>query len=235
MSRLEAGVESSLRNVAKMAADQVQDGAILGLGSGSAVALFAKSLGEQIADKKIRNITAVPSSMQAWSLAKEYAIPLHEDSAHCPPKIDLAVDGADQVAISSRSMIKGGGGALLKEKIILSSARRSLILIDSSKLVQKLSRSVPVELIQFGVETTGEKIRSLFESEATLRKLDKGYPFVTEAGNLILDVQMPQAIQDPLKTERAIKALPGVVEVGIFNLPVDKFYVARPDGSMESV
>jgi ribose 5-phosphate isomerase A len=218
----------------EVARKHIKSGMVLGLGSGSAVAKFARALGEEVRSGNVRELSVVPSSVQSFLLARENALPLGTDTAHCPTKLDVTVDGADQVSLVSRSMIKGGGGALLKEKVILSSSKHSYILIDSAKIVQKLTRSVPVEIVQFAIDSAGEIIRRDHHAETVLRKLDKGYPYYTESGNLILDCQFEVPIDDPVDLERSIKSVPGVVEAGVFNCQVDKFYVGTEDGRVES-
>jgi ribose 5-phosphate isomerase A len=221
--------------IAKAVAEKhIKSGMVLGLGSGSAVKEFAKALGELVRKGNLKDVSIVPSSMQAWLLAKENLLPLIADSAHCPPSLDTTVDGADQISLHARSMIKGGGGALLREKIILSSSKHSFILVDSSKIAQNLNRGVPIEVVQFAAESVQEKLVKDLKAKVTLRKLDKGYPFFTESGNIIIDCQFRREIQEPVELEQGLKALPGVVEVGIFNCKVDKFYVGNQDGSFKS-
>lgn len=235
MTGTESKLQEAMRKIAQNAADQIKSGFLIGLGSGSAVAVFAKVLGEKVSSGELEGISIVPSSMQAWLMAKDNGLNLHQDSAHCPATLDVAVDGADQVSQKSRSMIKGGGGALLREKIILNASKKSFILIDSSKLAPKLSRAVPIELIQFAVDSAKKSINHAVPCDPSLRMLDKGYPFFTESGNVILDVQTKQPIEDPKTMESILKSIPGVVEVGIFNCPIEKFYVAKPDGSTDSI
>jgi ribose 5-phosphate isomerase A len=148
--------------------------------------------------------------------------------------VDVTVDGADQVSPTTRSMIKGGGGALLREKIILSASTETYILVDSSKIVRKLDRSIPVEVIQFAANSTQEKIRRELSAKPRLRKLDKGYPYFTESGNIILDCDFPEPIEDPIRIEQSLKNIPGVVEAGVFTCKVDKFYVGNPTGDLDS-
>ncbi len=235
MSGADSKLQESMRKIASTAANQVESRSTVGLGSGSAVAGFAKALSSRISSGKLETISIIPSSMQAWMLAKENSLPLHVDSAHCPENIDIAVDGADQVASISRAMIKGGGGALLREKVILNSAKKSFILIDSSKIAEKLSRSVPIEVLPFALQAVSESMKKDWNAQPMLRRLEKGYPFFTESGNVIIDVQMKEPIENPKVMEGALKLIPGVLEVGIFNSEVKKFYVALPDGSTSSI
>jgi ribose 5-phosphate isomerase A len=229
-----SSLESAFEKLAQSAArDLVAKGSVLGLGSGSSVARFAKALGDRVKRESL-NVTVVPSSMQSWILASTNGLILANDSAHCPAEIDIAVDGADQISVSTRSMIKGGGGALLKEKIIISSAKKCFILADESKFVERLNRPVPVEVTQFSTLSVEHKLRTTLGANPVLRKLDKGYPFFTESGNLILDVELKEAIADPRVLEDKIKTVPGVVEAGIFNNPVTTFYRANQNGTFDS-
>ncbi len=220
--------------VAQRASRQVRDGDVLGLGSGSAVAIFARALGGRVKKEKLR-VSIVPSSLQAWGLASENGLAFASDSAHCPKVLDIAVDGADQVASRTRSMIKGGGGQLLREKIILSASRRIFILVQRAKVVERLGGPVPIEVMQFAIETARERLKRNFGAKADLRKLGKGYPYYTESGNVILDAQFKEEVEDPRSLETLLKSIPGVVEVGVFNCRVDKFFVGNQDGSVEAV
>lgn len=227
--------EDSMILAAKTVAENhIESGMIVGLGSGSASSKFAASLGELVKKGQLKDIAIVPSSMQAWLLAEHNSLTLYSDSAHCPDSLDAAVDGADQISLRTRSMIKGGGGALLREKIILSASKHSYILVDSSKVTENLDRSIPVEVVQFAVNSVHERIKSEFNAEPVLRVLEKGYPFFTESGNVILDCRNFDSIEEPSQLELSLKSVPGVVEVGIFNCKVDKFYVGGQNGSYES-
>jgi len=220
--------------MAEAAAQEVSSDDFLGLGSGSAVARFAKALGRRVKSEQLR-FGVVPSSMQSFLLAKENGLELATDTARCPEEIDLVVDGADQISLSPRSMIKGGGGALLKEKILISSSKRTLILADYTKFVKRLSRSVPVELTQFSYLVVASEIKRKFGADPVLRKLEKGYPYYTESGNVILDVQFREEISSPRDLERELKMLPGVAECGLFNSEVDRFYRANQDGTFDAL
>jgi ribose 5-phosphate isomerase A len=217
-----------------IAADHIASGMIVGLGSGSAVSKFARALGELVKKGSVKNIAIVPSSMQAWLLAKQNFLALYSDSAHCPDSLDAAVDGADQISLGTRSMIKGGGGALLREKIILSASKRSYILAESPKLTDILNRPIPVEVVQFAISSVQKQIAEDFGSAPILRTLEKGYPFYTESGNVILDCGNLASNVEPRELERSLKFVPGVVEVGVFNCKVDRFYIGSGDGSFKS-
>ena len=173
--------------------------------------------------------------MQSFMLARDSGLDLAKDSGRCPESIDVVVDGADQISLSTRSMIKGGGGALLKEKILISASKRCYILADQSKYVKKLDRSVPVEVVQFSYLTTSSEIRRKFGANPVLRKLEKGYPYYSESGNIILDCQFPSEISIPRNSEKEIKMIPGVVECGLFNTEVEKFFRANQDGTFDTL
>src|SRR3984885_3781739 len=147
--------------MAESAAQSIVEGEILGLGSGSAVARFAKALGKRVQAESIK-ISVIPSSMQSFLMAQDNGLDLAKDTARCPESIDVVVDGADQISLSTRSMIKGGGGALLKEKILISASKRCYILADHSKYVKNLNRSVPVELVQFSYLSASREIKRKF-------------------------------------------------------------------------
>ena len=142
----------------------------------------------------------------------------------------MALDGADQVD-PSFNLIKGGGGALLKEKIVAASAKQFIVMIDHTKRVPVLGGSfpLPVEVIPFGWRCTARQIESLTKSPVVLRER-QGAPFKTEAGNLILDVQIA-AVDQPRELETALNAIPGVVESGLFVGQTDILIVGTPNGT----
>jgi len=110
-----------------------------------------------------------------------------------------------------------------------------LILGDNTKFVMKLNRSVPVEVAQFSLIPVTSQLRRKFGAEAELRKLDKGYPCYTESGNIIIDCQFKEEISAPRDLEKEVKLIPGVVECGLFNVEVDRFYRANPDGTYDAL
>ena len=130
-------------------------------------------------------------------------------------------------------MIKGGGGALLREKILISAAKKVVIVADASKFVQSFSRSVPIEVHPMARSILSKKLAEM-GGQPLLRTLDKGYPLVTENGNLILDTFFP-SISDPKKMEGELKNFAGVLEVGLFTRRADIYYKAKEDGSFETI
>ena len=158
----------------------VKDGQIIGLGSGRAATAFVKSLSSFLKKKKI-NVRCVPTSLQIKLTAEQGKIKLIE--ADQVNTIDIVFDGADQID-SEKNMIKGGGGALLRENILINAAKKVVILADKSKFVKKLNRSVPVEIHPLARNIVTKSIKKL-GGKPILRTIERGYPFVTENGNII--------------------------------------------------
>ncbi|MEP0825546.1 MAG: ribose 5-phosphate isomerase A, partial [Nitrososphaera sp.] len=176
------------------------------------------------------SIEFVPTSLQIKIEAEKSGLKIADENRI--PDIDIVFDGADQID-SNGNMIKGGGGALLREKILISSAKQVVIVADATKFVQSLVRSVPIEVHPMARSAV---IRKLSEAggRPLLRVLDKGYPFVTENGNIILDTTFP-SIPDPRKSEIELKSIAGVLEVGLFTRRADVYYKAKDDGTFETV
>lgn len=195
--------------VGEKAAEFVQDGMIVGLGTGSTVRYTIEEIGKQV--NRGMSIRAAATSIQTEQLARECGIPLV--SLNEVDGLDLAIDGADEVNPAFH-LIKGGGGALLREKIIASSARRFIVAADSSKMVKQLGRfPLPVEVEMFGYTMTERKIRSL-GVEPVLR-VKEGKPYITDNGHYIFDCNFG-VIASPEKLERELNLIAGVVENGLF-------------------
>ena len=160
----------------------VKNGYIIGLGSGRAATTFVKSLSIHLRKKKI-NIKGIPTSLQIKLIAEKSGMHLIE--ADQIEKIDVVFDGADQID-SQKFLIKGGGGALLKENILINAAKKVVIMADKSKFVKKLNKPVPVEVHPFARNTATKFIKKL-GGKPVVRTIDRGYPFITENGNIILD------------------------------------------------
>ena len=219
-------IDSLKRAAALKAADYVKDGMVVGLGTGSTAKHLVMALGERV--KAGMNLRGVPTSQETATLAEQYGITLI-DADH-QWDVDVALDGADQVD-PSFNLIKGGGGALLKEKIVAASAKQFIVMIDHTKQVPILGGSfpLPVEVIPFGWGGTARQIETLTKSPVVLRER-QGAPFKTEAGNLILDVQIA-AVDQPRELETALNAIPGVVESGLFVGQTDILIVGTPNGT----
>lgn len=195
--------------VGEKAIEYVQDGMVVGLGTGSTAYYFISKLGELVQQGLI--IKGVPTSKQTEKLAKELGIPLV--SFHEIEQIDVAVDGADEVD-PELNLIKGGGGALLREKIIAASAKTFIIIADSHKNVDTLGAfPLPIEVVPYGFEMTIKHIRDL-GGRTELRHY-QGNPFLTDNGNYILDTSF-QEIKQPKELEKNLNLIPGVVDNGLF-------------------
>lgn len=206
------------QNAARAALDFVEDGMIVGLGTGSTSAHFVRLLGERV--RQGLRVKGVPTSEATRTLAEQNGVPLIEISQ--VTGIDVDVDGADEIDPAFR-LIKGGGGALLREKIVAAASRRMVVIADDSKWVQTLGAfPLPIEVVRFGFALTAERVRAaLRESgcagdEVSLRTSGKANePVITDSGNYVLDAHA-RAIARPEALGAALKDIAGVVEHGLF-------------------
>lgn len=196
-------------NAAKKAIEYIKDGMTVGLGTGSTVEVMIEELSRQI--KKGLNIKCISTSNRTTKYANTFGIIIHEfDSVS---RINLTIDGADEVDPYLRG-IKGGGGALLYEKIVAYNSDKNIWIVDDSKLVNKLGNfPLPVEVIPFAARKLLLKFESL-KLNPVLRKTDNKN-FVTDSGNFIIDCRIGE-IENPKELEMNLKMIPGVVEVGLF-------------------
>ena len=193
---------------------------ILGLGTGSTVFFLVKKLAELV--KQGLDITCVSTSNQTSELAKSLGIRI--SSLNEVEKIDLTIDGADEVD-KNLNGIKGGGGALLYEKIVAKASNKVIWIVDSSKYVLQLGKfPLPVEIISFGSNQLLKRFDELgFNPEIRKNGNDN---FITDSGNLIVDLHLNE-IEDAINLERQIKRIPGVVEVGLFNNIADLVIIGK--------
>ncbi len=221
-------MEELKRAVAKEALKFIEDDMVVGLGTGSTTSYFIEYLGKLIMEEELEDVYGVPTSHQSRLLAIENGIPvvsLDEVDA-----IDIAVDGADEVD-PSLNLIKGRGAALTMEKIIEYRAGTFLVLVDESKLVERLGQRmpVPIEVIPAAWRAIAEEVE-VFNATAELRMATKkDGPVVTDNGNFILDARFHR-IEDPLDLEIELNNIPGVVENGIFADIADVVLVGTKDG-----
>jgi ribose 5-phosphate isomerase A len=220
-------LQDSIQKLAKEALKLVKGAKVVGLGSGSTVGFIVREMAK-LPDKE--SIEFMPTSLQIKVEAEKSALRVADESRI--PHTDIVFDGADQID-SKFNMIKGGGGALLREKILISAAKKVVIVADASKFVQSFSRSVPIEVHPMARSILSKKLAEM-GGQPLLRTLDKGYPLVTENGNLILDTFFP-SITDPKKMEGELKNFAGVLEVGLFTRRADIYYKAKEDGSFETI
>jgi ribose 5-phosphate isomerase A len=200
---------------------------VVGLGSGSTVAAIVKEMAK-LPDKNRTEFVA--TSLQIKKEAESNGLKMVDENRI--PSIDIVIDGADQVD-SKFYMIKGGGGALLKEKVLISGAKRVIIAADSNKYVDKFNHPIPIEVHPFARSIVWIKLQEA-GGIPKLRTIEKGYPFITENGNIIFDTSFNLLSNVPAK-ELDLKNIPGVLEVGLFTRRADVYYKAKPDGSFETI
>jgi ribose 5-phosphate isomerase A len=202
-------LELNKKAAGEKAAEYIQDGMVIGLGSGSTVYWMMKKLGEMIEDGM--HVKGIPSSIRTEGWANEFGIPLTDFSE--VRLLDLAIDGANEID-PQFNLSKGGGGSLVREKIVNANSKKLIIIADETKLVSKLGKApLPVEILQFGWEVTAEKIAEL-GCNPVLR-LHDGERFVSNNRNYIVDCEF-ESIQEPVKLHHDLKQVLGVVETGLF-------------------
>lgn len=199
------------RQAAIRAVEEVQGGMVVGLGSGTTAAFAVEALARRIAQGL--QVVCIPTSEQTAALARQHGVPLTDFKAH--PWIDLTIDGADQVDRRGLTLVKGRGGALLREKIVAAASKRLIVIVDETKLFDRLGDPVPlpVEVVPFGHETLATRLQA-----GGLRpqlRLDQGQPFVTDGGHYILDCLCGE-IRDAPALELWLARQVGVVESGLF-------------------
>jgi ribose 5-phosphate isomerase A len=213
------------RAAAIRAVAEVKDGMVLGLGTGSTVRFVLEALARQVAGGL--RIAGIPTSAKTEVLARGMNIPLTDFAAH--RRIDLTIDGADEVERDSLNLIKGGGGALLREKIVAAASDRLVIVADDSKLVDRLGTHVPlpVEIVAFGWQAMFGRLEKA-GMKPVLRQAG-GAPFVTDGGNYIADCAV-SGIPDPAALEKTLAAMVGVVDSGLFIGLASTVIVGGADG-----
>lgn len=195
------------------AADEVQSGMVVGLGTGSTAKWMVQRLGERLKSGELENIVGVPTSERTADLAREWNIPLTTLGEH--PDIDIAIDGADEID-PHLNLIKGGGGALLREKIVAQASKRFIVVADDSKVVDQLGIifRLPVEVLPFGHLSQRHYLESLGAS-VVLRGSEHDEVFTTENGNYIYDCAFG-GIEDPHVLARQLINRAGILEHGLF-------------------
>ena len=212
------------KRVGYEAAKLVNDGDVVGLGTGSTTHYFIEKLGNRIKTEDI-DIMGVPTSYQSFFLARDSNIPITTLEEH---NIDIAVDGADEVD-TELNLIKGGGAAHTLEKIVDESADRFIVIVDESKIVPKLGNfPVPVEIIPNATRTIKNYLIEMGGIPLLRMAEKKDGPVVTDNGNFIYDVKFD--IKNPKKLEIELNTIPGVVENGIFSQIVDEVIIGRDNG-----
>lgn len=209
------------------AANLVQDGMVVGLGTGSTAAYAIEALGHRVVTEGLR-ICGIPTSAQTMAQARSVRIPLTTFAEHL--EIDLTIDGADEILPGPLYLIKGRGGALLREKIVAASSKRMVVVADDSKLVKRLGElcAVPTEIVPFGWEATQKRLERL-DAQPVLRRAADQKPFITDGGHYILDCAFG-AIADPKEIAHHLDHVVGLVEHGLFLKFATEAIVASADG-----
>ena len=214
------------REAAMVAVAMVEDGMVVGLGTGSTAAFAIEGLIARV--RQGLRIVGIPTSERSARQAAEGGLQLTDFAHHT--KLDLTIDGADEIARDSLNLVKGLGGALLREKIVAAASERLVIIADEPKLVSGLGGTapVPIEVVDFGWQTTAVRLRRL-GANPVLRTQADGTAFRTDGGNLILDCDFGP-IADPAGLERTLGDTVGVVETGLFIGMATTALVATPGG-----
>ena len=207
------------------AADRVESGMRLGIGTGSTVAHFLDRVAEQGLD-----VRGVPTSRATETRCQQLGIPLLDPGE--VERLDLCVDGADELT-DGLVLTKGGGGALLREKVVATMSERMLVIATPDKVVERLADTfaLPVEVVPFAVGPVTRRVRGL-GFEVTIRG---GGRYETDNGNRILDCRMPGGLADPEAMDAALALIPGIAEHGLFVDLATEAILGRPDGSVTSL
>ena len=220
--------------VATAAVEQIKDGMVLGLGSGSTAALMIDALGAKLSAGQLKDIVGVTTSFQGEVLASQFGIPLRSLAA--VERIDLAIDGADEVDPAFQ-LIKGGGACHVQEKLVASLAKRFVVVVDSTKIVERLNLDfqLPVEVIPSAWTQVQNTLANLGGNAELRMAVRKAGPVITDQGNLVLDVSFDGGISDPENLEKRINNIPGVLENGLFVNIADEVLVGEVNNGMANV
>ena len=224
-----SSVDQAKRAAAEAAARLVEDGMMVGLGSGSTVRYLIEALGRRVREEGLR-VVGVPTSTETDALALTHGITLAEPDG---TPVALAIDGADEVERGTLRLIKGLGGALLREKIVAEAASRFVVIADASKVVERLGERspLPVEVVRFGHAATARRLADL-GGRPVLRRVSGGAVFVSDGGNVIYDCAGFAPIRDPFTLQRDLRAIAGVVETGLFANHTECALIGTADGSV---
>ncbi len=220
--------EKMKRAAGTRAAELIENGMLVGLGTGSTVFYFIERLIERV--KGGLDIQVVSSSLRSEKQAREGGIPISD--VNQVTSIHITVDGADEID-SEKRMIKGGGGALLREKILANTSREMVVIADETKVVDKLGKHpLPVEILPFGQEATIDKIKKL-GFHGTLRKYPKDDLYMTDNGNLIYDIHFETLRDDPERDHEKLIHIPGVLETGFFFNLAGRVFIGKSNGEVD--
>lgn len=221
------------QEVGRAAASRVQSGSIVGLGTGSTTAFAIQFLGERLRSGELKDIKGIPTSFQASVLAKQYGIPLTTldeiDTIH------IAIDGADEVD-PHKNLIKGGGAAHTREKIVDSLAEQFIVVVDSSKLVDRLGSTfpLPLEVLPLAISPVTQAVEKLGGVPELRMAIKKDGPVITDQGNMIIDVKF-EGIDNPAEMEKILNNIPGVLDNGLFVNVADIILIGEVKDGQPSV
>jgi ribose 5-phosphate isomerase A len=220
-------IDDLKKAAAEKAVEQVKSGMVLGLGTGSTTRHAIAKIGELWQAGHLTDICCIPTSEETAQMARRYQLPLTDLNER--PVIDLAIDGADEVD-PQLNLIKGLGGALLREKIVETVAKSFVVIVDQSKIVQRLGTQgpLPVEVVSFGWKVQLRWLADL----GCLPALRGGEtePFISDNGNYIIDCKFPDGIADPTGLATILASRPGIIEHGLFLGMASQVIIARPEG-----
>lgn len=221
-------IEAAKRRAARKAVEHVESGFVVGLGSGSTAAYVIRIIGKRLRKGELKDVLGVATSRQAASEAVEAGVPLTTLNEHHP--LNLTVDGADQIDVELNA-IKGGGGALLREKVVASASESYILVADETKMTEGLGEGcpLPVEVLPFALRPVLQRIGDLGAKAQARSGSGKVGPVVTDNGNVIIDADFG-AIDDPRELETQLKAIPGVLETGLFLGYADTAYIGVEGG-----
>jgi ribose 5-phosphate isomerase A len=224
----QARLEEFKRQAALEAVRHVRSGMTLGLGTGSTARHAILEIGRLVQEGKLSEIIGVPTSLASEQLARDVGIEVRELSAF---GVDLAIDGADEIA-PNLDLIKGHGGALVREKLVEFHARQFIVVADTSKLVPELCSRVtlPVEILRWGARATVNALAEVQNGAQVRLRMQDGEPAVSDNGNLIADIRFRFPVDNPREMDARIRHVPGVVDSGFFLGYANLAYVAGPNG-----
>ncbi|MFH1194208.1 MAG: ribose-5-phosphate isomerase RpiA [bacterium] len=222
-----ADVKSELKKkAAEKAVEQIKSGMVIGLGSGSTACFATLRIGELLKSGELKNVIGIPSSIQTENLARELGIPLATFKEY--QKVDITIDGADEVD-ENLNLIKGGGGALLHEKILAQATKKEIIIVDESKVSKYLGTNwaVPIEVVPFALEVEKKYLESIGGKPVLRMKGEDSY--ITDEGNYLLDTNFGE-IKNPAALSGQLNGRAGIAEHGLFIGLASEVIVAKDDG-----
>jgi ribose 5-phosphate isomerase A len=221
-------IEKAKKRAAKEAVNLVENNNVIGLGSGSTAAYAIIEIGKKIKEEDA-NIFGIPTSHQALLLAVENQIPLTTLNEH--PLLDITIDGADQID-EEMNAIKGMGGALTREKIVAAASKHVVIVVDETKVVDKVgfNQPIPIEVLPFALPIVLQKTREIADRASLREAKSKVGPTITDNGNFLVDLFI-EKIDQPRRLNQELKEIPGVIETGLFTEIIDEAFV----GTKESI